>query len=124
LRTTLLERLTFEADLMICEARAVRGLTFPETPGTRGASHLLSRCVTILARRPRVALQLPLQVPPSRDWQLRVIRVEGCFALSHWRRRIDKPLIDPNSVIEKRFGVRGTTRNWNTILRIQAALGA
>jgi hypothetical protein len=32
-------------------------------------------------------------------------------------------VLEPNGIIEKHLGVRATTRNWNTILRICSQLG-
>jgi hypothetical protein len=48
---------------------------------------------------------------------VRLIGLSGRFALCHWR-RLGRSLAEPNGVLEKQLGVRATTRNWNTILRI------
>jgi uncharacterized protein (DUF1697 family) len=52
---------------------------------------------------------------------VKVIAVSGRFALS-LRRRMGTSPLDPNAVVEKGLGVRATTRNWNTILKIREVL--
>ncbi len=55
--------------------------------------------------------------------EVKVIGVSGFFALSLWR-RLGKSFVDPNGVVEKGFGLRATTRNWNTIVKISEVLEA
>jgi uncharacterized protein (DUF1697 family) len=43
--------------------------------------------------------------------------VAGKLAWGLWRRG-GRAFVDPNSVIEKYLGVRATTRNWNTVVRL------
>jgi len=52
-----------------------------------------------------------------------VVAVVGKFALSFWRRQ-GKTLVYPNEVVEKKFGLTATTRNWNTIAAIRQNLQA
>jgi uncharacterized protein (DUF1697 family) len=110
-------RLPFEAELMICQAREILALTaavpFANKPGGDG----VTRYVSVLAKRPRTIPPLPIERPTGRDWQVKVIAVEGRFALS-LHRRLGRTLIYPNEVVEKNLGVRATTRNWNTIAAV------
>jgi hypothetical protein len=48
---------------------------------------------------------------------VRVVAAARPFVASV-HRRLDRALIYPNDVVEKSFGVTGTTRNWSTILSI------
>jgi len=47
---------------------------------------------------------LPVDQPKG-DWGVRVIAVEGRFAMSLWRRLEGETMVYPNAVVEKKFGV-------------------
>jgi uncharacterized protein (DUF1697 family) len=114
LREEFLRRLPFEPDLMICRGRELLDLAAAE-PFAKGQKNPeATRYVTVMAKRPKALPELPLLKPDGDDWQVRVIRVIGPFALS-LHRRMGKRLIYPNEVVEKHFGVAATTRNWNTV---------
>jgi uncharacterized protein (DUF1697 family) len=59
---------------------------------------------------------------PKGSWGVRVIAVEGLFALSLWRRLEGETMVYPNAVVEKKFGVAATTRSWNTMEAVAAIL--
>ena len=123
LRAELARCLPWDCEMMIAAAREVTRLAggglFPQGPSYMD----LHRFVSVLARRPRRIPRLPFLFPAGADWQVKVIRVTGRFALTLWR-RLGKTFVDPNGVVEKLLGVRSTTRNWNTILRISERLQA
>jgi uncharacterized protein (DUF1697 family) len=110
-------RLPFDADLVICQAREVLELAAAAPFGDKPASDGVTRYVSMLAKRPRVIPTLPIEKPAGRDWQVRMVVVDGRFALS-LHRRLGRTLIYPNEVVEKSLGVAATTRNWNTIAAI------
>jgi uncharacterized protein (DUF1697 family) len=114
LRDELLRRLPFKPELMICPASEVlelaRGNWFDEAPDAKDAG----RFVTVLQKAPRTKPPLPIEQPPGKNWELRIIAVTGSFVLSI--RRPGKTY--SNAVVEKRFGIPATTRSWNTIERI------
>jgi uncharacterized protein (DUF1697 family) len=119
-RAELAKRLPFEAELMICRGSDVLALVarepFPDAKDLR-------RFVSVLSRRPGKPPRLPLLQPPGERWEVKVIAVAGVFALSLCR-RLGKSFVDPNGVVEKGFGLRATTRNWNTIVKIADLLRA
>jgi uncharacterized protein (DUF1697 family) len=116
-RAELLRRLPFAAELMVCRSREVLSLAsagpFAEAPYDED----VVRYVSVLAKRPRALPPLPLSQPAGNDWQVKVVGVSGRFAFS-LHRRLGRTLVYPNEVVEKRFGVAATTRNWNTISAI------
>jgi len=119
IRAEIDKRLPFQAELMIRPGSDVLDLMASEPfPATRE----LRRFVSVMSRRPGRPPRLPLCQPPGDRWEVKVIAVSGVFALSLWR-RLGKSFLDPNAVVEKGFGLRATTRNWNTILRICEILG-
>ena len=121
LRAELQRRLPFEAEIMICRASEMTELArsdlFPKATDTDAR-----RFVSVMAKRPRPLPRLPLSHPAGEEWQVQIVAVTGKLALSLWRRR-GKTLIYPNEVVEKRFGVPATTRNWNTIVAVCEILG-
>jgi uncharacterized protein (DUF1697 family) len=113
-RAEFARRLTFPAEMIICRGSALLDLEasepFPDCSGLR-------RFVSVMSRRPGRVPPLPLRRPAGNRWEVKVIGVSGTFALSLWR-RLGRSFVDPNGVVEQGFGVRATTRNWNTILKI------
>jgi len=110
-------RLPFEPDFMICSATEVVGLfgadPFPSTPPGKDVRKFL----TIMKKAPRALPPLPLEKPPGTKWQVRVVQVQGRFALSFWR-PIGRSITYPNAVVEKEFGIPATSRSWNTIATV------
>jgi uncharacterized protein (DUF1697 family) len=116
LSADLAQRLPVSADLMICSGRELVELAeapFSSLPLEEG----MRRFVSVMAARPRKPPALPLSRPSGKDWEVKVVGVSGRFALSLCR-RLGRSFVDPNAVVEKSFGVRSTTRNWNTVAKI------
>jgi uncharacterized protein (DUF1697 family) len=120
-RAEVTSRLEFQAELFICRGEDILKLVArdPFEPGPSAGD--ARRLVSVLQSRPRTRPELPLDVPDSSSWQVRFIEVAGPFALAWWR-RAEKRFLDPNATAEKIFGVRATTRNWNTIVRVASLL--
>jgi uncharacterized protein (DUF1697 family) len=120
-RTEFLKKLAFDAEMMICLARELVALArsepFPDDPSVSDAR----RYVSVMAKRPRELPPLPLDQPLGDQWQVKILDVSGRFALS-LNRRIGRTLVYPNEVVEKKFGVAATTRNWDTVLAISDIL--
>ncbi|MFO0967145.1 MAG: DUF1697 domain-containing protein [Gemmataceae bacterium] len=121
LRAALLEKLPVQAEIMICRARDVLRLADTEPFGDITSGAGVARYVSVLAKRAAAPPSLPIARPEGADWQVKVVTVAGRFVLSLHRRQ-GRRLIYPNEVVEKSFGMSATTRNWNTILAIGAAL--
>ena len=123
LREELLRRLPFKPQLMICRAREIidlaDGESFPDEP----SGNDLRRFVTVMAKRPRTLPRLPINQPEGDKWQVKIVGVSGKFVLSLWRRQ-GGSLVYPNEVVERRFDVPATTRNWNTIAAIRDILSS
>ena len=122
LRAEICRRLAFDCDVMICDAREVLDLVaadpFRDYPGPPD----VTRYVTVLSKRPRSVPPLPMVAPPGDRWEVNIFDVRGRFVLSLWRRLGDK-FLDPGRLVgDTSFGVTGTTRNWNTIVKIAARL--
>jgi uncharacterized protein (DUF1697 family) len=110
-------RLPFTTDLMICRSAELEKLAATEPFPATGLPPDFRRFVSILAKRPRRLPPFPFSYPAGKDWQVRVLGVSGKLAWGLWRPG-GRSSVDPNGVIEKYLGVRATTRNWNTVVRL------
>ena len=118
LRSEFAGRLPFTTDLMICRSGELEKLAATDPFPTTGISPDFRRFVSVLAKKPRRLPPLPFSYPAGKDWQVRVVGVSGKLAWGLWRRVGGRSFVDPNGVIEKYLGVRATTRNWNTVVRL------
>lgn len=118
LRKRMAEALLFEPELFVLPAAEVEAAL---AAGSRlqvpdGAKPF----ATALAQAPKGA-KLPLEAPEGQAWGVRVLAVEGRFALGA-RRSVAETGVYPNEVIEKAFGVRATTRDWPTMEKVAKLL--
>lgn len=117
LRAELSRRLPFDADLMICRAGDVSSLRSGNPFSGAGSDKDVSWFVSVLGKRPQRLPPFPICQPAGDNWQVKVIGLQGRFALS-LHRRVGRTLVYPNAVVERHLGVRATTRNWNTFCAI------
>lgn len=122
-RKSILEALAFECEVIVCEGGDVRELARRAEKDPPPYGKDLKTMVTVLAAKPKAKPGLPFSAPEGKDWQVRVTSVDGPFVTSVWRRTQGR-FIYPNEVVEKLFGVPGTTRGWSTIAAIAKALEA
>lgn len=119
LRERLTAELPFEPEIIVCSAKetlaALAAGSSLETP--EGAR----RFATVMAKEPATPPSLPLVAPPTGEWGVRVLAIEGRFALGT-RRPMAVAGVYPNEVVEKAFGVRATTRDWPTMEKVAALL--
>jgi len=121
LRSELLRRLPFEAEVIICEGddlvTVVSGDPFAGEPSGPD----VVRFVSVLSRPPHRGLpSIPVNLPPEGEWLLRIIGSQERFLFGVYRRQMRT--ISYLTQIEKLFGMPLTTRNWNTITAIATIL--
>lgn len=119
LRAELKRRLPFATEIMICQGREVLGLMSHKHFAGRIAPGIV-RFVSVLGRRPHAALRLPLRLPPTGQWLLKIVAQENRFVLGLYRRHMK--VIGYLGTLDRIFGVPATTRNWNTITAIAKVL--
>ena len=120
LRAEILRRLPFEADVMICNGsdilRLAAGDPFAGQPSGPNIVHFVS----VLAKRRQPSFPIPLNLPASGDWCLRILTHQDRFVFGLYRREMKA--ISYLGQLEKVFGVPATTRNWNTVSRLARVL--
>ena len=121
-RAELARRLPFETDVMICSGAEVLRLTASHPFQDQRSDPSCVPFVSVLAKRRQPSSPLPLRFPPTGDWELRLLGQQGRFVFGIYRRMMRA--ISHLGQLDRLFGVRATTRNWNTIMAIARILDA
>ncbi|MBI4880876.1 MAG: DUF1697 domain-containing protein [Planctomycetes bacterium] len=121
LRAEVARRLPFAAEIVICEGREMVGLLSKNCFADQPVRPDIVRFVSILSKRPRSAPSLPMSLPSTGEWLLRILAREGRFVFGVYRRHVK--VVGYLGKIDQLFGVPVTTRNWNTINAIAKVLG-
>jgi uncharacterized protein (DUF1697 family) len=120
LRKKILAEMGFEPAMMVDSAQDVIELVKSKPFGKKLGRNVRG-FVSIMEHPLREPPDLPVDQPKG-SWGVRVIAVEGRFAMSLWRRLEGETMVYPNAVVEKKFGVAATTRSWNTIEAVKEIL--
>jgi uncharacterized protein (DUF1697 family) len=122
LRAELARRLPFDTEVIICRGLEILELML-QNPFARRRMRLDTvHFVSILSRRPRLEPSLPASFPSRRRWLLNILSRKDRFVFGLYRRRMNT--IRYFGEIDRLFGARITSRNWNTITEIATVLGA
>jgi uncharacterized protein (DUF1697 family) len=116
LRIELQRNLPFQTEIMICSAEEIIDLVSRAPFGAEPCGAEMVRFVSILAKCPLVLRAFPIHVPPGNEWLVKIIGIQGRFALGLYRRALRT--ISCLSQIEKYLGGSATTRNWNTVMKV------
>jgi uncharacterized protein (DUF1697 family) len=120
LRAELARRLPFDAEIIICAGRDIlRLISHSHFTGQPVRSDIV-RFLSVLSRAPRSAPLLPVSLPASGRWVVKILGREHRFVFGLYRRQMKA--IGYLGEIDRLFGVPATTRNWNTITAVARAL--
>jgi uncharacterized protein (DUF1697 family) len=112
----LLRKLPFKAEVALCEGRDLIHME-KENPFGAVASHAnIVRFVSVLPRGGRGVVSIPCTFPSRGKWFVRVLATKKRFVFGAYRHQMKT--IGYLGQINKLFGVRATTRNWNTIIAV------
>jgi uncharacterized protein (DUF1697 family) len=120
LRAAIARKLPFKCEIMICPARDIIKLASKAPFARQPSGPNIVRFVSVLAKRLRALPSLPLTLSSDDEWLVKVIAIQDRFVLGLYRRQMKA--ISYLGKIEKRLGVRATTRNWNTIEKVAKIL--
>jgi len=120
LRAELASRLPFNTAITICQGREIVRLMTQNHFANRPNRSDIVRFVSVLSRRPRSAPALPIRLPSSGTWLLKILARDNRFVVGLYRRHMK--VIGYLGTIDRLFGVPVTTRNWNTMTAIAAVL--
>ena len=119
-RAALQARLGFETSIVICDGRDVLALESRHPFGREAAKPDVVRFVSVFEKAGALKRSIPLALPPEGDWLVRVIAASGRFVFGLYRRHMKT--IGYLGQLDRLFGSKATTRNWNTIAAVTALL--
>lgn len=115
-RAELLRRLPFEAEVVLCDGRDLIRLEKKNPFESAPPRSDVVRFVSVLSKSGHCAASAPCSLPSSGEWLMRIIASQDRFVYGEYRRHMKT--IGLIGQIDKLFGARATTRNWNTIVAI------
>jgi uncharacterized protein (DUF1697 family) len=120
LRGEFARRLPFDTQIMICDGREITRLLTHKCFADYPPRPNLVRFASVLPRAPRSGPRLPITLPPTGKWLLKILARDGRFVLGVYRRHMK--VIGYLGTMDKAFGMPATTRNWNTFTAIAKVL--
>ena len=121
LRAALARRLPFDTEIMICQGRDIVRLMSQNHFAEQPVRPDVVRFVSVLSKLPRSAPSMPMILPSSGKWLLKILARDNRFVFGLYRRHMK--VISYLGTFDRIFGVPATTRNWNTITAIAKVLG-
>jgi uncharacterized protein (DUF1697 family) len=121
-KAALLGKIPYVTHVVICEGRDILRLAAARPPKSSSARDAAVPFVSFLSKKCRCRKSLPCRIPPTGEWVVRVLSCEGRFVLGEYRRSMKT--IGCLGQIDELVGSPATTRTWNTIAAIAAALKA
>jgi uncharacterized protein (DUF1697 family) len=112
--------LPFATELAICDTRDILKLVSKDPFRSEPAGSDVVRFVSVLSTRARCTPNLPMQFPETGKWLVKILARRGRCVFGVYRRQIKA--VGYLGSFDRLFGVPVTTRNWNTILKIAAAV--
>jgi uncharacterized protein (DUF1697 family) len=122
LREESTRRLPFDAKLVICQGREIVELISQDPFARQPTGPDIVHFVSVLSQRHRSQPPMPVSFPSSGKWLVRILARKGQFVFGMYRRHMK--VISYLGMLDRLFGVRVTTRNWNTISAIANVVGA
>jgi uncharacterized protein (DUF1697 family) len=119
-RAELAQRLPFGTEIMICEAREMAGLMTRHPFANQPVQPDIVRFVSVMAGKSLPTLSLPICLPSTDGWLLKILARESQFVFGVYRRHMK--VIGYLGKIDQLLGVPVTTRNWNTLAAITKVL--
>jgi uncharacterized protein (DUF1697 family) len=120
LRAEFARRLPFDTQIAICPGREFTRLMALGVFEKHPLRPEITRFVSVLCRSPRSAVKLPIQLPATGQWLVKVVGREGRFVCGMYRRHMKT--IGYLGKLDQIIGAPVTTRNWNTIATIAKVL--
>jgi len=115
-------KLPFQAEVAFCEGSDLIRLERENPFGAEPSRPDVVRFVSILSKRRRGKLTLPMAIPEGGDWFVRIVGSRNRLVFGVYRRHMKT--IGYLGQLDRVFGAPATTRSWNTILSVLRILSA
>jgi uncharacterized protein (DUF1697 family) len=116
------QQLPFPAEIAVCSGSALVRLEENPPFDTAPSGPDVVRFVSVLAGPARRRPSVPLNIPASREWYVRVIAKTDRFVIGTYRRHMRT--IGYLGQLDTVFGAPATTRSWSTVVAIARILRA
>ena len=120
LREELARKLPFNTEIFICQGWKIIELMSKNPFTYKPVKSDIVRFVSVLSQRPRVDPPMPISFPSSGKWLVRILAREDRFVFGLYRHHMK--VVSYLGALDRLFGVRITSRNWNTITAIANVL--
>jgi uncharacterized protein (DUF1697 family) len=115
-------KLMFKAEVAFCTGSDLIRLEMENPFGTEPSRPDVVRFVSILSKTGRYKVSLPVAIPQSGEWFVRIIGSKNRLVFGLYRRHMKT--IGYLGEIDELFGAPATTRSWNTICSVLRILKA
>jgi uncharacterized protein (DUF1697 family) len=122
LKEALVRALPVSTDIVFCDGRRLRTLETDNPFGDTVAGKDVVRFVSFLTSSSRSRPTIPFSLPSGKDWLVRVLASRDRMVFGEYRRHMKT--IGYLGQLDRMFGGRATTRNWNTVGRLLEILNA
>jgi uncharacterized protein (DUF1697 family) len=109
-------KLPFEATIAWCDSRDLIRLESDNPFGSEPPRADVVQFVSILSGAGRGGVSLPIAIPESEEWLVRIIGSQNRLVYGLYRRHMKT--IGCLGQIDRLFGAAATTRSWSTILTV------
>jgi uncharacterized protein (DUF1697 family) len=109
-------KLPFEATIAFCDGSDLMALESDNPFGSEPPPADVVPFVTVLAEAGRRRVSLPIALPESGEWLVRIIGSKNRLVYGVYRRHMKT--IACLGQIDRLFGAPATTRSWNTMLSV------
>jgi uncharacterized protein (DUF1697 family) len=109
-------KLPFETLVVVCDGRDFMRLETEHPYGPKPPPAGVVRFVSVMPKAGRVETLLPIRLPTTGQWLVRVIAADGQYVFGEYRRHMKT--IGYLGQIDRMARVQATTRNWNTIAAV------
>lgn len=112
--------LPFVTQIVVCQGREILQLLSNNPFQGLSVQPDVVRFVSVLSGRARLAPTMPMQLPSSGRWLMKILARRNRFVIGIYRRHMK--VIGYLGALDRLYGVPVTTRNWNTITAIGSVL--
>lgn len=121
LRAELSRRLPFDTEIMICQGRDIVRMMSQNPFTDEPVQPDIVRFVSVLSKPLRSAPLIPIILPTSGEWLVKIVAIDKRFVFGMYRRHMK--VISYLGKLDQFFRTPATTRNWNTMTAIARVLG-
>jgi uncharacterized protein (DUF1697 family) len=120
LRSEIQRRLPFTTEIVICDGRDILNLVSAQPFAGQPSGRSIVQFASVLTRRVQPKAALPICLPATGRWCVRILAQRHRFVLGLYRREMQA--IGYLGRLEKIIGIPMTTRSWTTIQSIAGIL--